>query len=174
MTAASEPGPAGRVASLHLHPPAPGDPLTPVEFIDVETNQGIAGEPRYFNRISRSTGKPSRRNVSLINREQIAGHAAALGIESIPPGAVRANIETAGVDLVSLVGQHIQIGDAVLFLFEPRRPCGKMDAVCAGLRERMENGRQGVVARVALSGRIRVGDSISLAGLPAANLEPGL
>ena len=153
----------GRVASLHLHPQQPGTPLNQVDTIEVIADKGIAGEPRYFGRISRTTGQPSRRQVSLIEREQIAEHATALGLESIPPGAVRANVETFGINLTALVGQQIEIGDAVFFLSEPRAPCQKMDAVCKGLRELMQNNRQGVMAEVIKSGRIRVSDSIRLA-----------
>lgn len=155
-------GTLGRVASLHLHPAQPGAPLTIVESIEVATGQGIIGEPRYFGRISRTTGKPSGRQVSLIEREQIAGHATALGLETIPPGAARSNIETLGIDLVAVVGREVEIGDAVLFLYEARTPCAKMDAICTGLRALMENNRQGVLARVVRPGRIRVNDSIRL------------
>jgi hypothetical protein len=153
---------AGRVASLHLHPVEPGAPLTNIESIEVATGQGIVGEPRYFGRITRTTGKASGRQVSLIEREQITGHATALGLETIPPGAVRSNIETQGIDLVALLGREVEIGDAVLFLCEPRTPCAKMDAICAGLRARMEDNRQGVLAEVVSPGRIRVNDAIRL------------
>jgi len=61
---------------------------------------------------------------------------------------------------VDLVGSEIQIGEAVLLLYAPRDPCSKMDAVCQGLRELMLNNRQGVLAQVVRSGKIRVGDSI--------------
>ena len=44
-----------------------------------------------------------------------------------------------------------------------RTPCGRMDEVCAGLRELMKNRRQGVLAQVVKSGRIEVGDTIRLA-----------
>ncbi len=152
--------PSGRVASLHLHPPQPGTPLTAVDSIEVVADKGIAGEPRYFGRMSRDRGKPSRRQISLIEREQIAGHAAALGLETIPPGAVRSNIETEGINLVQLVGHEVQIGDAVLFLYAPRDPCEKMDAICQGLRELMMHDRQGVMAQVVRSGKINVGDTI--------------
>jgi len=151
---------AGRVASLHLHPLEPGTPLQNAESIDVIEAKGIFGEPRYFGRVSRETGQPSRRQVSLIEREQIADHAAALGLKSIPPGAVRSNIETSGIDLVALVGQQIEIGEAILLLYSPRDPCAKMDAVCKGLRERMMNHRQGVMAEIVRSGKIRVGDAL--------------
>jgi MOSC domain-containing protein YiiM len=98
----------------------------------------------------------------LIEREQIAGHAAKLGLPSIPPGAVRANIETLGVSLVALVGKKIQIGDAVLLLYEPRKPCAKMDVICQGLRALMMDNHQGVLAEVVEPGRIRVGDPVSV------------
>lgn len=162
MNAAPSPAPPGRVVSLHLHPVEPGAPLRPVEMIEAIRGKGILGEPRYFERISRRTGQPSRRQVSLIERELIASHAAALGLESIPPGAVRANIETLGVDLISLVGRQVQIGEALLLVYEPRTPCEKMDAICRGLRDLMKNNRQGVLAQVVRSGMIHAGDTIAI------------
>jgi len=156
----------GRVASLHLHPAKPGEPFQQVDAIEVVADKGILGEPRYFGRIGSSTGKPTRRQVSLIEREQIAEHAAALGLESIPPGAVRANIETLGIRLIELAGQLIEIGEAILLICEPRTPCERMDAVCLGLRALMENNRQGMLARVVKSGRIGVNAPIRLAKVP--------
>jgi len=150
----------GKVASLHVHPATPGTPLKSVEVMELVESKGIVGEPaRYFGRVN-SSGEPSKRQVSLIEEEQIAEHAATLGLQSIPPGAERSNIETFGIDLVPLVGQEIEIGDAVLFLNAPRDPCQKMDAICQGLRELMKNNRQGVMAQVVRSGKVRVGDSI--------------
>jgi len=153
----------GRVASLHLHPPEPGRPLTSAEAIEVIADKGIAGEPRYFGRVNGDTGLPARRQVSLIEREQIAEHATALGREALLPGAVRSNIETFGISLIPLVGREVEIGEAVLLLFQPRTPCAKMDAICLGLGALMANGRQGVMAQVVRSGRIRVNDPIKLA-----------
>jgi MOSC domain-containing protein YiiM len=148
----------GRVASLHLHPEKAGEPLRPIDAIELVAEKGIVGNGRYFARIKKETGAPSRRQVSLIERETIADHAAALG--SIAPGAVRSNIETQGIDLVALVGRTVRIGTAELLLYDTRDPCPKMDAVIEGLRERMEDGKQGVMAQVTKSGAIRVGDPI--------------
>jgi MOSC domain-containing protein YiiM len=155
-------GTRARVASLHLHPVESGQLLSPVDEIEVVAGKGILGEPRYFGKISRRTGQPSRRQISLIAREEIAEHAATLGLESIAPGVVRANIETEGIDLIQHLGKEIRIGDAILFLYEGRTPCGQMDAICAGLRGLMENNRQGVLAEVVRSGRIREEDVISV------------
>src|SRR6266478_3684830 len=112
----------GRVASLYLHPLKAGDPLEPVEAIDVIEAKGILNEPRYFGRLSRKTGQLSQRQVTLIERDQISQHAKALGLASIPPGAVRSNIETQGINLIALLGSEIEIGEAVLLLYAPRRP----------------------------------------------------
>ena len=150
----------GRVASLHLHPAGPGAPLQSVEEVDLIEAKGIQRDTRYFGRVSRETGKPARRQVTLMEREQIAEHAAVLGLATIPSGAVRSNVETSGIDLIALVGKEVAIGEAVLFLYAPRDPCEKMNAICQGLRELMLNNRQGVLAEVRRSGKVRVGDSI--------------
>src|SRR6516164_4361951 len=100
----------GRVASLHLHPGIPGSSLKSVEMVDLVQAKGIQDDTRYFGRVSQTTGQPSRRQVTLMEREQIEEHAAALGMERIPPGAVRSNVETTGIDLVALVGREVSIG----------------------------------------------------------------
>jgi MOSC domain-containing protein YiiM len=158
------PSPAvlGHVASLHLHPPDSGAPLLKVDVVEAVQAKGIVGDARFFGRLSRETGQPTRRQVSLIEREQIASHATALLLPSIAPGAVRSNIETSGVDLISLLGQEVEIGEVVLRICIPRTPCPKMDAICQGLRELMLNERQGVMAEVLRSGKMRVGDPIRL------------
>ncbi len=162
MSLPPSPAPSGRVASLHLHPAESGAPLRAAQEIEVVAVKGICGNPRYFGRVSKSTGQPSRRQVSLIEREQIAEHAATLGLETIPPGAVRSNIETVGVNLQGLVGREVEIGEAVLRIYQPRDPCHKMDLICQGLRELMLANRQGVLAEVVRSGTIRVGDVVRL------------
>jgi MOSC domain-containing protein YiiM len=164
------PSPAlpGRVISLHLHPPEPGTPLQSVDAIEVVSGKGIAGDTRYFERRNQTTGEPSRRHISLIEREQVAEHAAALSLEKIHPGAVRANIETSGINLTGLVGQHVQVGEALLHFYEPRTGCKKMDAICMGLRELTANNRLGVMAEIVRSGKIRVGDSIQPAPTPSS------
>jgi MOSC domain-containing protein YiiM len=162
MITPSSPALPGRVASLHLHPAESGKPLQHIDAVEVVESKGVLDDSRYFGRISQKTGQPNRRQVSLMEREQIAKHAAVLGLPAIAPGAVRANIETSGVNLVAAIGHQVRIGEAVLFLYEARLPCQQMDAICAGLRQLMENSRQGVMAEVVQSGKIRVGDAISI------------
>jgi MOSC domain-containing protein YiiM len=147
----------GQVASLHIHPPEAGGPLIEVPEFNLVAEKGIAENKRYFGRVNH--GKPAKRQVTLIERETIHQHAAALGTV-FNPGQVRSNIETTGIDLIALIGQQVQVGEAILLFVEPRTPCHKMDALAPGLRALMENGRQGVIARVVKDGRIRPGDLI--------------
>jgi MOSC domain-containing protein YiiM len=155
----------GKVASLHLHPATSGDPLQSVDEIRAEAGNGLVGDARFFGRKDRK-GEPSRRQISLMAREQIAQHATTLHLAEIAPGAVRANIETAGIDLLALLGQQVKVGGAVLLFYEARKPCPKMDLVTPGLQKLMANGQQGVMAQVICSGDIRVGDEIQLKNQP--------
>ena len=155
----------GSVASLHIHAASAGQPLTSVPSIEAVEEMGIRDDPRYFGRRT-ADGEPSSRQVTLMEREQMAEHAVALGVQCLPPGTVRANIETFGIRLVPLVDKTIQVGDAILYLTKPRDPCEKMDRACQGLRALMNNHRQGVLARVVRSGTIRVGDLVTLLSQP--------
>jgi MOSC domain-containing protein YiiM len=153
----------GTVESLHLHPEVAGEALRTVREVYAEAGKGLVGDARVFGRKNR-LGVPSRRQVSLIAREEIARHAAALGMAEIPPGEVRSNIETTGLDLVSFLGRVMEVGQAVLLFYEARTPCWKMDRIAPGLQTRMTQGRQGVLAQVIRSGWIRAGDAIRPAG----------
>lgn len=155
----------GRVASLHLHPADASEPLATAACIELVEGCGIRDEPRYFGRRN-SKGQPSRRQVTVIERERIAEHAATLGIPPLAPGVVRSNIETTGIDLIALMGREVRIGTAVLHFYEPRTPCARMDAIAPGLRALMEDGRQGVLAEVVQSGTIRVGDRVEVVTTP--------
>jgi MOSC domain-containing protein YiiM len=147
----------GRVASLHIHPPRPGDPLIEVSEFNLIAEKGIREDKRYFARVN--YGKPSKRQVTLIEREVVEEHAAAVESD-FDHGDVRSNIETTGINLIELIGKDVRVGEAILHFVEPRTPCAKMDALAPGLRALMENGRQGVIARVIQGGRVQPGDSI--------------
>ena len=151
----------GRVVSLHLHPDRGGDPLISVDRIELHADAGIVGNTRYY-------GRSSRRQVSLIEREQLAEHAARLGLDCSPPGAARAVIETEGIALVPLAGQRIQIGTAILEIYQPRDPCYKMDAVAPGLCNLMKPQKQGVMATIIHSGGACCGDGIRILAPPGA------
>jgi MOSC domain-containing protein YiiM len=133
-----------------------------LEEIELVAEKGIVQDVRYFGRKSRAGG-PGKRQVTLIEREQIAEHAAVLGLKNVPPGVVRSNIETEGIELVALAGKRVLVGSAELLIGALRDPCEKMDRIAPGLRELMDYGKQGVLAQVVKSGKVRVGDEIVVA-----------
>jgi MOSC domain-containing protein YiiM len=106
-------------------------------------------------------GRPgSKRQVSLIDVETLEKL-------SIPPGAVKENITTRGLDFRRLeTGQHLRIGDSLLGIALPCDPCSRMDEIREGLQEELR-GQRGWLCRVLEGGVIRRGDRIDiLAGLP--------
>lgn len=150
----------GRIESLHVHPQIAGETLLPAAEFNMVSGKGIREDKRYFGRRNRE-GLPSKRQVTIIEREILRDHASALGIADLAPGEARSNIEVTGISLVSLIGRNVQIGEAIVQFVEPRTPCHKMDKLAKGLRALMENGRQGVIAIVVKDGKVRPGDSIS-------------
>lgn len=156
------PATSGTVASIHLHPSDRSKGLSSVDSVEFVAEAGLRGDQRYFGRKNRSTGGPSKRQVTLIERETLSRHAAALGIPPLAPGIARSNIETSGIDLSATVGRQLRVGTAVLLVVEPRTPCEKMDAIAPGLRTLMEAPNQGIIARVLESGYARIGDPIEL------------
>jgi MOSC domain-containing protein YiiM len=106
-------------------------------------------------------GRPgSKRQVSLIDVETLEKL-------SIPPGAVKENITTRGLDFLRLeAGQHLRIGGSLLEIALPCDPCSRMDEIRQGLQEELR-GQRGWLCRVVEGGTIRRGDRIEvLAGLP--------
>ena len=114
----------GVVASVHLHPVISGDPFLPANELTLVAEKGIKG-----NGEGRMYDNGSRRQVSLIGREQLSKHAKALACPILSPGDARSNIETEGINLIEWIGCNARIGEAELYLYAPRTPCQKMDAI---------------------------------------------
>src|SRR6201997_4063205 len=126
-------------------------PMKEVEEAGAEQDRGLKGCIH---------GRPgSKRQVSLIDVETLEKL-------SIPPGAVKENITTRGLDFRRLeAGQHLSIGGGLLEIALPCDPCSRMDEIRQGLQEELR-GQRGWLCRVVEGGIIRRGDQIEvLAGL---------
>ena len=101
-------------------------------------------------------GRPgSRRQVLLMDLETLEQ----LGV---PPGAVKENITTRGLELQGLkAGQRLRVGEALFEVAVPCEPCHRMDEIRPGLQEELR-GRRGMLCRVVEGGRIRRGDGIEV------------
>lgn len=102
----------------------------------------------------------SGRQLLLMDRET-------LDALELPPGIIRENITTEGLNVNGLQpGETLRVGEAVLEVTVPCTPCGLMDKIRMGLRREIR-GRRGMMCRVAQGGMIRPGDVIER--VPAAS-----
>src|SRR5208282_4726075 len=74
-------------------------------------------------------GRPgSKRQVLLMDVETLEGF-------RLPPGAVKENVTTRGLDFQTLsVGQRLRIGECLLEISIPCDPCSRMDEIRPGLQ----------------------------------------
>ncbi len=101
----------------------------------------------------------ANRQVLLVDRETLEAM-------ELPPGILRENITTDGLNVNSLpIGQQLRIGRARLQVTMVCTPCDQMERIRPGLRRELW-GRRGMLCRVLQGGLIRTGDSIEK--LPAA------
>lgn len=104
-------------------------------------------------------GRPGSRQVLLMDSETLAAF-------GLPPGIIKENITTRGLDFRTLSpGQVLRAGNAVLRITGPCDPCSRMDEIRMGLQEELQ-GQRGWLCRVLEAGTIRRGDAIEVA--PAA------
>ncbi|MGI2261318.1 MOSC domain-containing protein [Shewanella sp. GXUN23E] len=108
-------------------------------------------------------GKPGKRQVTLISRQQWQAACEQVNQE-LPWTVRRANIMVDGLEFnESLVGQQVRIGDLVLEITGETDPCRKMEQACVGLEAALAVGwRGGVTCRVISPGQITVQDELSI------------
>jgi MOSC domain-containing protein YiiM len=94
-----------------------------------------------------------KRQVLLVDSET-------LDAMSLPPGTIRENITTEGLNVNSLTaGQRLRVGEAQLEVSAICTPCDQLEKVRPGLRKELW-GRRGMLCRVIEVGTIRRGDPI--------------
>jgi MOSC domain-containing protein YiiM len=98
-----------------------------------------------------------RRQVLLMDHETLQS----LGL---PPGIVRENITTQGLDVNGLEPRRrLKIGQVLLEVAGTCTPCGLMEKIRPGLRKEIR-GRRGTLCRVIVGGVVRRGETIEKLG----------
>ncbi len=136
----------GKVVSLQLcvkHK----EPMQQVTSVMAIANRGLEGD--------RHAMPDSSRQVLLLEQETCLEY-------DFPIGAIRENITTRGIDLMSLPkNTRLQIGDAILELTKECEPCSMVDDVRMGLRQELQH-KRGMLARVVRGGEINIGSKITI------------
>lgn len=130
------------------------------------TTRGLLGDGRNHAKHVRP-----ERAVSLWDCEILA-QMVAEGFSTLVPGAAGENLTVAGLAVQSLTpGTLLRIGDAVLKLEQPRKPCYVLDAIDQRLKEAIV-GRCGFLASVVREGTIRPGMPIEVVSAANGDSRP--
>ncbi len=122
-------------------------PMRYVETMRAIAGQGIEGDV--------NARADSLRQVLLMDEETLIEF-------GLPPGRIRENITTRGIDLKPLErGTRLRVGNALLEITIPCAPCEFLDEIQPGLREKMI-GQRGMLARVIEGGEIKIGDAVEV------------
>jgi len=129
-------------------------PARHVEMVSVEaaqiTSAGLVDDH----------GRSGKRAVTLVQMEHLAAIGAYLGRGPVPPEALRRNIGISGLNLLSLRGRTLALGDVELRVTGPCAPCSRMEKAfgCGGYAA--VRGHGGMTAEVVRPGSLRRGVAV--------------
>ncbi len=130
---------------------AKGIPKTNVPEADLQAGLGVVGDVH---------ADGGHRQVSLLAAEEI-DRMREKGV-SVSPGEFAENITTQGLDLRTLeVGSRLRVGPAEIVVTQLGKQCHGRCAIYERVGDCIMP-REGIFARVIVSGRIKVGDIIEL------------
>lgn len=132
--------------------PARREPIVSVEAADLAPGVGLVGD-HY------TSSQNGPRQVTLIAAEDLSAIGGFLGGDA-PPEALRRNLVTRGLNIMSLKDRRFRIGQALLEGAGECAPCGRMEETLGTGGYNAVRGHGGIVARVIEGGRISVGDQI--------------
>lgn len=139
----------GRVVGIAVKT-AKGGPMREIASAEAVVDGGItAGTP-----VSK------KRGITFLSRERWDATMEEV-MADLPWHTRRANVLVEGLDLASLIGRCVRLGNVELEIRGETHPCAKMDALYEGLRKALEpDCRGGVYGQVTRGGTFRVGDAL--------------
>lgn len=130
-------------------------PMRAVTDAELIADHGIGGDHRA------RTSHP-KRQVTLIQYENLPTIQHFLKLPAIEPEMLRRNIVVEGINLLALIGKRFSIGDAVLAGTGECKPCGRMEKTLGDGGYNAVVGYGGINAIVESGGNIAVGDLVSV------------
>ena len=128
--------------------------LTSLTEVTAEADRGLIGD-----RYSKLGGK---RQVTLIQAEHLQALSSLMGLPLVAPGTLRRNLVVRGINLLALKGRQFQIGEAILECTGLCHPCSHMETVLGPGGYNAMRGHGGITAAVVGSGKMRIGDAVTL------------
>lgn len=147
---------SGRVVWIGLRPERKAD-LCAVQTALAEAAHGLKGD-HY------KTRRNGKRQVTLIQAEDLAAIASYLGRDQVHPGELRRNLVTQGINLLALKGKCFRVGEVLLEHTGECHPCSRMEDILGTGGYNAVRGHGGITARILTSGEICLGDEIAVVG----------
>jgi len=133
--------------------PKKKEPLNAVELVQARVGTGLDGDRHA------SSGRPSKRQVTLIQAEHFAVISALQG-RTVSEGMTRRNIAVQGINLFALRYATFRVGSAVLRGTGTCPPCSRMEQSLGPGGFNSMRGLGGICAVVEQEGAIALGDSV--------------
>jgi MOSC domain-containing protein YiiM len=150
---------AGVVTGVYVAPER-GLPMRALSEVRAVPGKGLEGD-RYFYAAGTFTGDEKRDSqVTLIALEDLRAMEQDTGIR-LPPGDVRRNVVTEGIDLRELVGRVFRVGEVRLRGTRLSEPCRHLARLTDGRVLRGLAHRSGLQAEILTDGVVRLGDRIT-------------
>jgi MOSC domain-containing protein YiiM len=125
-------------------------PMDPVATASLVAGRGIVG----------NADQGGRRQVTIIEKEVWQRHMDVLG-GSLDPSSRRANLMVSNFPLANRRGRTFRVGACRIRIFGETKPCERMEAALAGLRQQMyPDWGGGAFGEVLDDGAIGVGDRV--------------
>lgn len=142
---------AGELVWIGLRP-ARGAAMRGVEDVFAEAGAGLVGDRH------RGSGK---RQVTLIQWEHLSA-LSSFAKRPVAPELLRRNLAIRGVNLLALKDRTFRLGDVVLQTTGLCHPCSRMEQILGPGGYNAMRGHGGLTARILRSGRLRVGDRLTV------------
>lgn len=144
--------PMGKINWIGIRP-LKGSPLHSIKKAAVDTVNGLNGD--------HYCGKSGKRQLTLINQEDLKEVAQTMGKNEIDPELTRRNVVFSGKKILPEGNALFRIGDEVIIkITGPCRPCKRMDENLGEGGEEAMKGRGGLTAKIVKDGYFSVGDKI--------------
>ena len=135
---------------------AAAEPMRRVPSVEAIPGRGLAGDRYALGGGTWARYPGLEKQVTLIDREEVAAVAAETGSELVP-GDTRRNLVTTGIDLPSLVGRWFTVGDVLLFGMKRCPPCTHLERLTGVRLVKAMVHRGGINAAVFAGGRVADG-----------------
>jgi MOSC domain-containing protein YiiM len=150
--------PEGSVVEIWLAGAA-AEPMRRVAAVEALAGLGLAGDRYALGGGTWAQYPELEKQVTLIDRDDVAQVAAETGSE-LTPGDTRRNLVTSGIDLPALVGQWFTVGDVLLFGMKRCPPCTHLERLTGVRLVKAMVHRGGINAAVFAGGQIAEGVTV--------------